>query len=84
MGLPLLAEAGTALLLVLRRSEGVPLAAALVGLILVALIWISTALLKVPRHTNLGSGFDAGDLKGLVLSNWIRTAAPTRGRLVLS
>ncbi|CAN5300145.1 hypothetical protein BH24ACT19_BH24ACT19_19270 [soil metagenome] len=84
VGPPMLAEAGTALLLlVLRRPEGVPLAATFVGLILVALIWASTALLQVPRHTTLGSGLDEGDHKGLVLSNWVRTAAPAHGGLVL-
>ena len=59
------------------------MAAALVGLILVALIWIDISLLQVPRHPTLGSGFDEGVHKGLVLSNRVRTAAPARGGLVL-
>ncbi len=84
VGPPMLAEAGTALLLVLHRPGGVPLTAVLVGLVLVALIWTSTILLQVPRHTTLGSGFDEGDHKGLVLSNWVRTVTPARGELILS
>lgn len=44
------------------------LTAVLVGLVLVALIWASTALLQMPRRTTSGSGFDEGDHKGLVLS----------------
>ncbi len=48
------------------------------------MIWASTALLQVPRHTALGSGFDRAALSGLVLTNWLRTAAwSVRGALVL-
>ena len=84
VGPPMLVEAATALFLVFRRPEGVPLAAVLVGLVLVAVVWLSTALLQVPRHTALGSGFDHAARSGLVLSNWVRTAAwSTRGLLVL-
>ena len=53
-----LVEAATALLLVFRRPEGVPPAAALAGLALVAAIWLSTSLLQLPRHTPLCTGFD--------------------------
>jgi hypothetical protein len=74
VGPPMLVEAA-ALLLVFRRPEGVPLAVALMGLALVAFVWLSTALLQVPRHTTLGSGFDRRAWSGLVLSNWLRTAA---------
>ena len=84
VGPPMLVEAATALLLVFRRPEGVPLAAALSGLALVAVIWLSTALLQVPRHDILGSGFDRRAWSGLVLSNWARTIAwSIRGALVL-
>jgi hypothetical protein len=84
VGPPMLAEAATALLLVFRRPEGVPLAAALTGLALVVVVWLSTALLQVPRHTTLGSGFDRRAWSGLVLSNWVRTVAwSARGGLVL-
>jgi hypothetical protein len=84
VGPPMLTEAATALLLVFRRPEGVPLAAALTGLALVVVVWLSTALLQVPRHTTLGSGFDRRAWSGLVLSNWVRTVAwSARGGLVL-
>ena len=84
VGPPMLVEAATALLLVFRRPEGVPLAAALIGLALVPAVWFSTALLQVPRHTTLGSGFDRRIWSGLVLSNWVRTVAwSARGGLVL-
>ncbi len=67
----------------LPQPEGVPLAAALVGLVLVALNWTAIYLLQVPRHTTVGSGFDEGAHRGLVLSNRVRIAVPTRGGLVL-
>ena len=84
IGPPMLIEASTALLLVFRQPEGVPLAAALIGLALVGVLWLSTALLQVPRHTALGSGFDWRAWSGLVLSNWVRTITwSARGVLVL-
>ena len=84
VGPPMLVEAGTALLLVFLRPEGVSLPLALLGLALVAVIWLSTALLQVPRHTSLGSGFDRSHWRALVGTNWIRTAAwSARGLVVL-
>lgn len=84
VGPPMLIEAGTALILVFLRPEGVPLYLALTGLALVGVIWLSTALLQVPRHTDLGSGFDRSAWRGLVGTNWIRTAAwSVRGIVVL-
>ena len=84
VGPPMLLEAGTSLVLVFLRPDGVPLYLPLAGLALVGVVWLSTALLQVPRHTALGSGFDASAWRGLVGTNWIRTAAwSARGLLVL-
>ncbi len=84
VGPPMLLEAATAVVLVFYVPEGVPLVAVLAGLALVALIWLSTALLQAPRHGILGRGFDEKTWTGLVLSNWIRTLAwSARGLLVL-
>jgi len=84
VGPPMLVEATTALLLAFRRPESVSLAAALIGLSLVAVVWLSTALLQVPRHRTLGSGFDRRAWSVLVLSNWVRIVAwSARGVLVL-
>ena len=84
VGPPMLIEAATALLLVFRRPEDIPLAAALVGLALVGVVWLSTALLQVPRHSTLGSGFDHAAWSSLVLTNWVRTVTwSARGLLVL-
>ena len=84
VGPAMLVEAGTALVLVFARPGGVPFPAALLGLFLVAVIWLSTVLLQVPRHDTLGSGFDRRAYGGLVRTNWVRTIAwSARGALVL-
>ena len=84
VGPPMLIEATTALFLVFCRPEDIPLAAALVGLVLVGVVWLSTALLQVPRHSALSSGFDHAAWSGLVLTNWVRTVTwSARGLLVL-
>jgi hypothetical protein len=82
--LPMVIEALTAVALVVVPPAGVSRAAAWAGLALVAVIWLSTALLQVPRHGRLESGYDAVSHRGLVGTNWIRTAAwSARGGLVL-
>ena len=48
-------------------------ALAWVGLALLAVVWMSTALLQVPCHRRLARGFDQGTLRRLVATNWIRT-----------
>lgn len=45
------------------------------GIGLIALIWMSTFLLQVPAHNQLGSGFDEASWRMLVRSNWLRTIA---------
>lgn len=61
---------------VFARDE-VGLALPLVGIALLVAIHVSTALLQVPAHTRLLSGFDVGVHRRLVRSNWIRTAGWT-------
>jgi len=73
VGPPMIVEAVTAVLLVAERPEGVPVAAALIGLALLAVIWISTAVIQVPRHRGLAAG--SGEVRRLVAENWIRTVA---------
>ena len=75
VGPPMLLEASTAVLLLFVRPENVPATPAWVGAALLAVVWLSTALLQVPRHTRLGLGFDAGAHGFLVNSNWVRTVA---------
>jgi hypothetical protein len=54
----MLLEAATALALPFLRPPGVP----------ASLVWLSTALLQVPRHRALGLGFDPRAHRLLVLS----------------
>lgn len=48
---------------------------AVLGLVLLAVVWISTVLLQAPAHGRLLRGFDAEVHRGLVRLNWIRTVA---------
>jgi hypothetical protein len=81
---PMLVEAATAVLLFWLRPPGVSDWQLWTGVILVAAIWLSTALLQVPGHQALSNGFDAVVHHRLVSTNWIRTVAwSLRGLLVL-
>lgn len=77
-------EAVTALLLCYAQPPRVGPAAAWIGLALVAVAWIATALFSVPKHSRLARGYDERTIARLVQTNWIRTVAWTaRGVLVL-
>lgn len=65
-------------------SSWAPRPIAIAGLILLAVAWLSTFLLQVPRHATLERGFDPCAAASLVSTNWIRTVAWTaRGVLAL-
>lgn len=84
VGPAMLVEAVAAVLLVIAGSDGFPAGIAWVGLALVILLWLSTALIQVPCHRKLEHGFDAGVHRRLVVSNWLRTALwSARGVLVV-
>jgi hypothetical protein len=68
----MIVEAACAVWLVARPSA--PLAA-WAGVLLLAVVWGATFFVSVPRHAQLGAGFDAAVIDGLVVTNWIRTAA---------
>ena len=79
----MLLEAATALWLVYDRPGFVPPALAWTGVALLAVIWLSTALVSVPRHEALRHGFDAPVHAALVATNWTRTAAWTARSFLL-
>lgn len=55
-----------------------------VGLVIIAVNWLSTAFLQVPQHSILAEGFNAAAQKRLVDSNWLRTFCWTvRGAIVI-
>ena len=81
---PMLVELVTAMWLMVDRPRAIPQWVTAVGLALVAVLWLSTALLQVPQHRALGSGFLSRPHRRLVLTNWLRTAVwSLRGGLVL-
>lgn len=84
VGPMMLVEAATTLLFLTVRPAGVPVWVAWVGLVLLAIIWISTAALQVPAHGRLAEGFDSGVHASLVATNWIRTIAWTARGVLLA
>ena len=77
-------EALTAGWLLADSPEGVADGIIAVGLVLVALVWLSTALWQAPLHGRLSDGYSAPLQRRLVQSNWLRTGLwTTRGVLVL-
>ena len=55
-----------------------------IGLGLLIVVWISTAVIQVPQHGKLTGGFDLATIEALVRGNWIRTIAWTlRGFILL-
>ncbi len=70
----MLVEAITAVVIAVNASDdSAPLA--IPGLVLVVVIWLSTAFVQAPLHRRLIRGFDDRLARRLVASNWIRTAA---------
>lgn len=81
---PMLIELATAVLLFWYRPVGLPNWQIGLGIVLLLVIWLSTALLQVPCHRVLAEGFDGATQRRLVATNWIRTVSwSLRGVLVL-
>ena len=81
---PMLVEGITALLLLWFRPTGVSTWQLAIGLALLGIVWISTALVQVPCHNLLSQGFDPIVHQRLVATNCVRTVAwSARGLLVL-
>jgi len=70
-------EALTAIVLVILAAGVTMRVAAITGLLLVAVIWVSTAFVQVPCHRELSTGFDLSTARRLVTANWLRTLAWT-------
>jgi len=73
----MLIERASAFWLALRVINPVRPAEAWVGLLLVAVAWVSTFLLQVTLHDKLARGFDVTSAERLVTTNWVRTVAWT-------
>ena len=84
VGPAMLAELGTAIALLTMAPASGPVGPYVAGLALLAVIWVTTALVQVPQHDRLQRGFDARVHRALVSRNWIRTVAwSLRSGLVL-
>lgn len=72
---PMLLEGVTAGLLAASPPATIGRGPAILGLLLVAAAWLSTAAVQMPLHARLGREPAAADLvPRLVRSNWLRTA----------
>lgn len=67
-------ELGCAIWLVAQTPGNIAPWLVWLGLLLVILLWLSTAFVQVPCHKQLGKGFDANTHRKLVNTNWLRTA----------
>ena len=75
VGPPMIVEAMLTVGLVLMDSPGVSRELALMGLVLLGVVWGSTVFQQVPAHNRLMHGFDEDAHRSLVKSNWVRTVA---------
>ena len=71
----MLLEAATAVLLIALGPAWATRAELWLGLVLLGVIWLSTATLQVPAHRRLTEGYEPGVIRRLVATNWIRTGA---------
>jgi hypothetical protein len=71
---PMLLEAATAAIIAASPPPGIGRPAALVGLAMVAALWLSTLLVQMPLHARLKQdGHTPAVVAALVQSNWVRT-----------
>ena len=69
----MLVEAASALLLLADPPRGTSRPLALAGLVLLALVWLSTWLIQVPAHRALSRDPTDRAVRRLVIGNWPRT-----------
>lgn len=83
VGIPMLIEIATAIMLLNYIPKGISATWVWVALGLLMVVWLSTAFLQVPCHNRLSLAFDAEAHRSLVHGNWIRTICWTlRGGLL--
>ncbi len=83
VGPAMLVELGGALYLCAYPLPSIPRWVFMVGIGLIGVAWITTALASVPMHNALAGGFEEDAHHWLVVTNWARTIAwSARGALV--
>lgn len=84
VGPGMLVELVSGVLLALTAADGRSATILWMSMGLLAVIWLSTALIQIPCHRQLSICFNASAQRWLVRSNWLRTVAWTgRGALIL-
>ena len=84
VGTVMLIELISSILLVVFPPKNVSLTIPIIGVILVFIIWTSTAFLQIPQHNALANAYELESHNILVQTNWIRTIAwSMRGFLLL-
>jgi hypothetical protein len=73
VGIVMITELVTTGILIFQIPMGIPNWTAIVGIILLVVIWFSTLFLQIPYHNKLTTKFDESVLKMLIKTNWIRT-----------
>ena len=73
VGPPMIVEGITAVWLLASAPAGIGRQIPGVGFALLVLIWCATAMVQVPAHRRLESGFAEVTHRRLVRTNWIRT-----------
>ena len=75
VGTVMIIELISSILLVVFPPKNVSLTIPIIGVILVFIIWASTAFLQIPQHNALANAYDLEAHNILVQTNWIRTIA---------
>ena len=71
---PMLVEAASATLIAINPPPAIGQPAALAGLAMVAILWLSTLLVQMPLHAQLKhAGHTPAAVAALVNTNWLRT-----------
>jgi hypothetical protein len=84
VGPPMLIELASAVGLVVYGGRVIAAPISWIGLILLAIVWISTAFLQVPRHDVLAKGWNDRAASLLCSTNWIRTIAWSARALLMT
>ena len=84
VGIVMIVELVTSVIIIFQIPNGIPNWTAIVGIILLGVIWFSTLLFQIPFHNKLSTNFDENVLMMLINTNWIRTICwSLRGIIVL-
>ncbi len=79
----MVAELLSGVMLLIARPKAVGSAEVILGLVLLAVIWLSTLFIADSLHGALASSFQVGPYRALIAWNWLRTVAwSLRGLLV--